>query len=129
MPYIADPSQLGRYRRGDGLDALTRAQLAVAGRQDKHHCAVCGCHIGWWFYGFPFPLCASCKDRDGVLPEWLWKRAGVIFAQVPERLRCPPPRRRPCTECGPCPGGGCYEFGHRWAPALRQWKEARHGAG
>lgn len=61
------------YRRGDGIDALLHLQLWIAARQDRHHCSVCGRHIGW-FYGFPFPLCCWCVD----------KRTG------PVQLSCPP---------------------------------------
>lgn len=73
------------YKPGDGFDALIKHELAVAALQDPTHCAVCECHLGMWYYGFPFPLCADCNER---------KRRG-------RRLCCPPMRKRRCgrPEC------------------------------
>lgn len=73
------------YRPGDGLDALLAMQLAIADQQDPYHCAVCQRHIGWWHYGFPFPLCCFCIERTRGNP----------------RLCCPPYAKQPCQreEC------------------------------
>jgi hypothetical protein len=67
-----------------GLQRLIKAQLAIADRQDKHHCSICGWHLGMWYYGFPYPLCPSCVDHQRREP----------------RLRCPPPARRACARPG-----------------------------
>jgi len=84
-PVAARPDLIGKWRPGDGFDALIGMQLAIADQQDPHHCAVCGWHLGRWYYGFPFPLCPNCND----------------IGRRPVRLRCPWPGRRPCRlpEC------------------------------
>lgn len=73
VAFLGMPSRVGRLLAG---------QLTIARQQDGAHCAVCGRHIGFWFYGFPYPLCCLCLDR---------KRG-------PVQLQCPA-RYEPCTRC------------------------------
>jgi hypothetical protein len=84
-PFAARPDLIGKYRRGDGLEALIGMELAIADQQDPDHCAVCGWHLGHWYYGFPFPLCPACN----------------AISRRPVRLQCPWPSPRPCQrqEC------------------------------
>jgi hypothetical protein len=77
----------GQMLRPDRLDALLTWQLAIAAKQDPHHCSICGRHIGMWFYGFPFPLCCWCNDKR----------------KLPTRLQCPPYPKETCN------AGACAE--------------------